>query len=93
MSRNKEAPLCSLFLLIYFLYYEYLWVFPKDSLYISYFKYFPSIFPCMIRNGLCLLRPGEPSAGSWGNPNRRRTVQRLKKLYKNPLGKPSQGKN
>ena len=32
----KAAPLCSLFLLIYFLYYEYLWIFLIYSLYISY---------------------------------------------------------
>ena len=52
MSRNKEhrpnvaaaplrpppkaAPLCSLFLLIYLLYYEYLWMFPIYSFHIPY---------------------------------------------------------
>ena len=46
MSRNKEhrgaafggAPLglCSLFLLIYFLYYEYVWIFLIYSIYIEY---------------------------------------------------------
>ena len=68
MNRNKEhrgtafcgapngaaAPLglCSLFLLIDFLYYEYLWIFLMYSLYIPYIfpKDVPYISPCVFLN-------------------------------------------
>ena len=38
-----------------------------------------------LASGFCLLRPGEPSAGTRGNPEGPPAVQRFKTLYKNPL--------
>ena len=82
------APLCSLFLLIYLF---ILWIvmdIPYIFLIYSIFicpKYFPCIFLCMFRNGFCLLRPGEPSGGSRGNPGGPPPVTAFKMLYKNPL--------
>ena len=38
-----------------------------------------------LASGFCLLRLGEPSAGTRGNPGGPPAVQRFKTLYKNPL--------
>ena len=50
-----------------------------------------------LASGFCLLRPGESSAGTRGNPGGPPAVQRFKTLYKNPLeilkGIPGYGKN
>ena len=40
---------------------------------------------------LRLLSLGEPQGGDWGNPAGPQIVPGFKKLYKNPLGKPSWG--
>ena len=41
-----------------------------------------------LASGFCLLRLGEPSSGSWGNPGGPPSVTAFKKLYKTPLGIP-----
>ena len=38
-----------------------------------------------LASGFCLLRLGEPSGGSCGNPEGQAQSQPFKKLYKNPL--------
>ena len=38
-----------------------------------------------LASGFCLLRLGEPSGGSWGNPGGPPAVTAFKDLYKNPL--------